>query len=103
RIEIGYYASENVWKSVATSAAVITPPDDVAESDQIDVATIPFHLSFQRIVDAFRGSKYDGDALAEILGQLQHHADNSDATLPESERELLRALESGLPTRDASQ
>ncbi|HEY8835499.1 MAG TPA: DUF4912 domain-containing protein [Chthoniobacterales bacterium] len=103
RVEIGYYAPENVWNSVATSAAVITPPDDVAENGPVDVATIPFHLSFQRIVDTFRGSKYDGDALAEILGRLQHHADSSDAALPESERELLRALESGLPGTNAAQ
>ncbi|HKP92742.1 MAG TPA: DUF4912 domain-containing protein [Chthoniobacterales bacterium] len=94
RIELGYYAPENVWNSVAISSAVITPPDDVAESSSVDVATIPFHLSFQRIVDAFRGSRYDGDALAEIIGQLQQHADSSDAALPEEERELLRALES---------
>jgi uncharacterized protein DUF4912 len=103
RIEIGYYAPEGVWNSVAISAAVITPPDDVAENGPVDVATIPFHLSFQRIVDAFRGSKYDGDALAEILGRLQHHADSSDASLPETERELLRALESGLSGTAASQ
>jgi hypothetical protein len=103
RVEIGYYSPENVWNSVAISAAVITPPDDVAENGPVDVATIPFHLSFQRIVDTFRGSKYDGDALAEILGRLQHHADSSDATLPESERELLRALESGLSETSASQ
>jgi hypothetical protein len=103
RIEIGYYAPDQVWNSVAISSAVITPPDDVAGSGPVDVATIPFHLSFQRIVDAFRGSKYDGDALAEIVGQLQHHADTSDATLPEAERELLRALESGFSDSDASQ
>jgi hypothetical protein len=103
RVEIGYYAPDNVWNSVATSAAVITPPDDVAENASVDVATLPFHLSFQRIVDTFRGSKYDGDALAEILGRLQHHADSSDATLPESERELLRALESGLPETSPAQ
>lgn len=96
RVELGYYAPENVWNSVAISAAVITPPDEVAENGPVDVATIPFHLSFQRIIDTFRGSKYDGDALAEIVGHLQHQADNSDATLPESERELLRALESGM-------
>ena len=102
RIEIGYYAPDNVWNSVAISSAVITPPDDVAEGDSVDVATIPFHLSFQRIVDTFRGSKYDGDALAEIVGRLQHHADSSDATLPEEERELLRALESGLSESQAA-
>jgi hypothetical protein len=101
RVEIGYYAPENVWNSVAISAAVITPPDDVAGNGPIDVATIPWHLSFQHIVDSFRGSKYDGDALAEILGRLQHHADSSDATLPESERELLHALETGMSDSDS--
>jgi hypothetical protein len=103
RIEIGYYAPDDVWNSVAFSSAVITPPDDVAENGPIDVATIPFHLSFQRIVDAFRGSKYDGDALGKIVGRLQHHADHSDASLPENEREILRALESGLAGTDAAQ
>ena len=49
-----------------------------------------------------RVSKYDGDALAEIVGPLQHHADHS-ASLPENERELLRALESGLSLTDAAQ
>ena len=103
RVEIGYYAPENIWNSVAISSAVITPPDDVAENGVVDVATIPMHLSFQRIVDTFHGSKYDGDALAEIVGRLQHHADSSEATLPESERERLHALESGLPESQAPQ
>lgn len=97
RIELGYYAPNEVWNSVAMSDAVVTPPDDVAEEGPIDVATVPFHLSFQRMVDSFRGSKYDGDALVEILGRLQEHADTSEASLPESEREILRALGSGLP------
>lgn len=103
RIELGYYAPEKIWNSVAISAAIITPPDDVSESEPVDVATIPFHLSFQRIVDTFRGSKYDGDALAEIISQVQHHADTSDAALPQEERELLRALESSQPAVDAAQ
>jgi hypothetical protein len=103
RIELGFYAPENVWNSVAISAAVITPPDDVAGNAAVDVATIPLHLSFQHIVDSFRGSKYDGDALAEILGRLQHHADSSDATLPENERELLRVLESDASESQAAE
>jgi hypothetical protein len=103
RIELGYHAPDNVWNSVAISSAVITPPDDVVEGGAVDVATIPFHLSFQRIVDAFRGSRYDGDALADIISQLQSHADSSDATLPEEEQELLRALESVQPDNEAEE
>ena len=102
RVELGYYAPEEVWNSVAISSAVITPPEDVADNEPVDVATIPMHLSFQRIIDTFRSSRYDGGALAEIVGRLQHHADSSDAALPEKERELFRVLDSG-PEAQASQ
>ena len=94
RIELGYHEPAEIWNSVATSDAIATPPADVSESDSIDVATIPFHLSFQRMVDTFRASKYDGDALVEIVGRLQERADNSgDEDLTETDRELLRAID----------
>ena len=76
RIELGYHEPADVWHSVATSDAIATPPADVSENDSIDVATIPFHLSFQRMVDTFRASRYDGDALVEIVGRLQERADD---------------------------
>ena len=100
QVELGYHEPAGVWNSVAISAPVATPPDDVADSGPIDVATVPFHLSFQRIVDAFRGSQYDGDALVEILGRLQEKADDPDAALAESEREILRALDLSLSETD---
>jgi hypothetical protein len=94
RIELGYHEPTDVWNSVATSDAIATPPADVSESDSIDVATIPFHLSFQRMVDTFRASKYDGDALVEIVGRLQERADSSGGEdLTETDRELLRAID----------
>ena len=97
RIELGYHEPADVWNSVATSDAIMTPPDDVSESDSIDVATVPFHLSFQRMVDAFRASKYDGDALVEIVGRLQERADiPGDAALTDADRELLRAIDCSL-------
>ncbi|MEN3369840.1 MAG: uncharacterized protein V7609_1983 [Verrucomicrobiota bacterium] len=100
QVELGYHEPAGIWNSVATSDPVLTPPDDVADSGPIDVATVPFHLSFQRIVDAFRGSQYDGDALAEILGRLQEKADDPDAALAESEHEILRALDLSLSETD---
>jgi hypothetical protein len=104
RIELGYHESADVWNSVATSAAIMTPPDGVSESDSIDVATVPFHLSFQRMVDAFRASKYDGDALVEIIGRLQERADiPGGAPLTGFDRELLRAIDGGLSDTDALQ
>ncbi len=105
RLEVGYYHPAEVWNSIATSDSVVTPPDNVAGDESIDVATIPFHLSFQRIVDAFRGAKYDGDAIAEMLGRLQERVDDpaGEAALTNTERELLRVLESGLSATETSQ
>lgn len=94
RIELGYHEPAEVWHSVATSDAIMTPPDDVSKDDSIDVATVPFHLSFQRMVDSFRASKYDGDALVEIVGRLQELADHSaEADLADTDRELLSAID----------
>jgi hypothetical protein len=102
RIELGYNEPADVWNSVATSDAVITPPEDVGETGPIDVATVPFHLSFQRIVDAFRGSKYDGDAMVEILARLQEQADHPESVLAEADREILRALDVSFSETDAA-
>ncbi len=104
RIELGYHEPAGVWNSVATSDAISTPPDEVSRSASIDVATVPFHLSFQRMVDAFRASKYDGDALVEIVGRLQERADDpSDAALTDTDRELLRAIDWSLCETHAAQ
>ena len=104
RVELGYYEPAEVWNSVAFSDAIATPPDDVSENTEIDVATVPFHLSFQRMVDAFRGSRYDGDALIEIVSHLQKRADDpGNEKLTDVERELLHVLESGLSENEGKQ
>src|SRR5262245_46804331 len=104
RVELGYYEPAEVWNSVAFSDAIATPPDDVSQKTEIDVATVPFHLSFQRMVDAFRGSRYDGDALIEIVSRLQKRADDpANEKLTEAERELLQILECGLSETEAKQ
>ena len=104
RIELGYHEPAEVWNSVATSDAIATPPDDVSENASIDVATVPFHLSFQRMVDAFRAAKYDGEALVEIVGHLQERADDiADVALTDTDRELLCAIDCSLSETDTVQ
>jgi hypothetical protein len=61
-----------------------------SESDaMIDVATVPFHLTFQRMLSVLRGS--NGDDLAQTLAQFQERANRSD--LSRDEAEVLRALD----------
>jgi hypothetical protein len=92
RVEIGYYRPGNVWNSVATSEQVTTPAERVVENHEVDVATIPFHLSFQRLIDLFPAS--NTSALSEIVSRLQKRAvsDEDRALLREEDWEILRAM-----------
>jgi len=87
-VELGYYAPPEIWNSVVTGNEVLMP--FTSESDErIDVATVPFHLTFQRMLSVFRGS--NGDALAQTLAQFQERANRSD--LSRGETEVLRSLD----------
>jgi len=92
RVEIGYYQPRDVWNSVAISEEIATPPDSVAENMDVDLATIPFHISFQRLIDLFRAA--NGDALTEIISRLQKRAlsDDDRELLSAEEWEILRAM-----------
>ncbi len=92
RVEIGYYRPEDVWNSVATSDQVTMPPESVAENVDVDLATIPFHLSFQRLIDLFRAS--NSGALTEIISRLQRRAvtDEDRKLLSPEEWEILGAM-----------
>jgi len=96
RIEIGYYHPVAVWNSVATSEQVKMPAEHAAENVDVDVATIPFHLSFQRLIDGFRAKA--GDRLTEIVSRWQKRAvtDEERALLTPEEREILRVMDLSL-------
>jgi hypothetical protein len=91
RVELGYYQPANEWHSIATSDQVEMPPESVSAKVAVDVVTVPFHLSFQRIVDIFRGS--NGDALVDSLSQLQERTAGDEKSLTPAEREILRAMD----------
>jgi hypothetical protein len=95
-VEIGYYQPADVWNSIATSNEVTMPSDNFADDGEVGLATIPFHLSFQRLLDLFGASK--GDALAEMISQFQKRALNNEERmqLSDEEREILRAMDLSL-------
>src|SRR4051812_46042878 len=83
--ELGYYDGAGNWSAIATSEMVTMPPEDASENVQLDLATVPYHLSFQRLVELFRIS--NGNALSAIVSRLQARA------LTESEREMFSPQE----------
>src|SRR5438067_3828850 len=60
-----------------------------AGDELVDVATVPFHLTFQRMLKALRGT--DGGDLAQTLADFQERANRSELSREESE--VLRALD----------
>ena len=101
RVEIGYYQPHDFWNSVAISDVVTMPPDSVTPNADVDLATIPFHLSFQRLIDLFRAQ--NGNALTEIISRLQRRAvSNEDRDLlSPDEWAILRAMDLSLDDLDA--
>jgi hypothetical protein len=93
RAELGYYTPGRGWKSVASSEPVTMPADAPSENTTVDVATVPFHLTFQKLVDLFRES--NGDPLVVALSRLEDRivaSAKNDVDLTPAAREVLRAL-----------
>jgi Domain of unknown function (DUF4912) len=89
-VEMGYYQPAAVWHSVAVSNEIIMPSSEIAEAEPVDLATIPFHLSFQRLAELF-GAAND-DALATAISRFQTDAVSSGKgeKLSPEERKILR-------------
>jgi hypothetical protein len=89
RIEIGYYQPADVWNSVATSNTTMMSSAEVSESEQVDLATIPFHLSFQQLVDLFG---VNDEAVANVISRFQTRAVSSARyeKLSSDERKILQ-------------
>ena len=96
RVEIGYYQPADVWHSVATSKEVVMPPSGITGTRDVDLVTIPFHLSFQQLLDFF-GPANDTE-LAAVISQFQKRALSSEgrARLSAEEKRILRELDVSL-------
>jgi Domain of unknown function (DUF4912) len=88
-VELGYYAPPDTWNSVVIGNEVMMPFASEGGDELVDVATIPFHLTFQRMLNAFHGAE-SGD-LAQKLAEFQERAGTKKLT--GEEVEILRALD----------
>jgi uncharacterized protein DUF4912 len=68
-VEMGYYQPADVWHSITTSNEVAMPRGELAVNRDVDLATIPLHLKFQRLLDLLGAA--NGVALAETISQFQ--------------------------------
>jgi hypothetical protein len=76
RVEIGYFQPCDAWHSVATSEEVEMRPHGSVEFVDVDLATIPFHLSFQQLANLF-GAAND-TSVARLVSEFQKRVLNSE-------------------------
>ena len=87
-VELGYYAPPDVWNCVVIGNEVMLPFVSDSAGETVDVASVPFHLTFQRMLEAL--GRTEGDDLADTLAKFQERASRSDVSRHESE--VLRSL-----------
>ena len=97
RLEIGYFQPFDTWHSVATADKVVMPAHGTVELADADLATIPFHLSFQQLANVF-GATSDA-SLARLLSEFQKRILSSDKPNEATtcETQILRDLQLSLP------
>ena len=102
--EIGDQHPATGWRCLASSGLVTTPPDAYATDEDVDFVTVPFHLSFQRIVDLLEVTQQENATLTAMLANLSERVNAAveQAELTAEQRELARALEAARSGAEAS-
>ena len=70
-VEIGYIGNKGKWTTIARSGSATTPADSLSGEESVEFATLPFHLTFQRLVDIVKVAMEQGESLVAALSRLQ--------------------------------
>ena len=101
--EIGCFEDEE-WRSLARSGEAATPRDRMSDDISAQFATVPIHLSFQRLLEMVRATQSEGATLAHSLAELQARAGVPKDTITPDEWSRLVAVASlngnGAPPSD---
>ncbi len=81
----GYYCElgclvDDEWQSLVRSGKAATPDDRMSDDFTAQFATLPLHLSFQRMLDSLRGTEAKGATLAKSVAQFQEKAGATPGT-----------------------
>lgn len=83
-VEIGYYRG-STWNTIARSVEVQTPADQVSGRDDFDYATIPLHISFQKLTENLQAALRSGETATQALARLQKEGQFSAFGAPAGE------------------
>jgi hypothetical protein len=96
--EVGYFDQDGSWQTIVASGPAHTPPDALAPNDApIDFATVPAHLTFERLLTLVQERMSEGEtlmaALARVAGEGRvEFRPGATPTWSEEQKRLLAAL-----------
>ena len=68
--EIGFFDKSGAWNGVVQSGVAVTPSDAVSSEAGADFATVPAHLSFERLLEMVKEKMMEGESLIEALARI---------------------------------
>ena len=68
--EIGFFDQSGDWQRVVQSGVTVTPADSLAADAAADFATVPAHLTFERLLDMVKEKMIEGESLIEALARI---------------------------------
>ena len=90
-VELGHYNGGH-WTTLTRSSAALTPRDTVAGFGDPVFANMPFHATFQQLVEKLRSEMRGGESLAGALARLQGRSDLPLGRLSPAQRIALDRL-----------
>jgi len=91
QVELGIY-DQGRWKVLAQSTTVLTPRDTPSAIGEPVFANMPFHLTFQQLVQKLGGEMRHGESLANALARLQNRGEMPAGHLTATQRMALDTL-----------
>src|SRR6516162_8781996 len=73
-VAFGYRDEKGTWTTVGTAGPTRTPPESISPNWDTQFATVPFHLSFNFLLDVMASAHAEGKNLTEALARVQERA-----------------------------
>lgn len=68
--EIGFFTPAGAWQSIVQSGVAATPADALAPEATVDFATVPAHLTFERLLELVKEKMTEGESLISALARI---------------------------------